>query len=1030
MPVAWVGSTESVRTATTDPYTFSHTVGATARGLVLAMIHGTSSTDHAPATAVVTVGGKAMGKVISAADTAGEPGRVDLWFLGHDLPAAGAQTVSIDLTSATTDDIEFVMCELTGDRDLMVKDIKTTVVNAANPSVTLAYGGKTCITIGAFYSGLNSLASITRNGNMSAVQSEAFAGGTFVGTVDRQTTPGTSDFVFSYTAATEDVALAAIAICEEDPSPLRDAILAKSPKAYYRMNEPVGCLTAFDRGPNLLHGVFTGTPTLAVAGTLVNDADTAITFGGNTQDFEVPDNANLDTADIVSVHFLTNSSSGTDRALAFRGTDQWTVVRTGSDGGTLFFQKVGSTDVMHTSAQLPSDGTWRQVVFAKSGTDRAAYMEGVDVTVLDTNQTLVNNAAVMNIGGENTATGYAGTLDEFAIFGTRLSEVEQRMLYIARLGMAPLEGIWIEDIQYAPTGQRWYQPDDQAFVDTPAAPPAGFDPATSWVDTEERQQDRSIAQQWSQPDEQELGDIPRASAPSFTWSDTGWDSQQDRAPDRQWATTGEAFGESPATPPSKVGIVGGLNPQAPWHYRTQISDPTSSGSSALAGIEVWANRQGSPLSFDNAQYLFTVAPGTAIVDDYWGDVADYIQFTPFWDSRYWFRAYNAEGLRGAPQFNGATWEIGSVPWQDWDASLDRDRTQRWYSGVDDIADAPSTLGNAPALPLPASWAGWDAQSDRDISVRWNQPQESADLIRPQPVVDASTVAQRAAFAGRDDQQDRATTQQWYAEPAEFPQGIGVEWDPSLALSDLGDHSFQQARSTYPQWHQPDEQSRGDIPRPSAPTVLTAPQLAGLWPEQPQHWQDQSRYQSQEVAEPIRSLVVADASTVAQRAAFEGRDDQQDRGIAQRWYSEPAEFPQGIGVEFDPSLRYVDTFDGSRQQDRSIQPTWFRPDDPFVPRITPVVDVSTVAQRAGIWYESPQHWLDRTPWISRDDPRGVGPVLPIAGTGGTVDVDWSLVGTVIVEDGVVGGVLLEQSKPLIELLHGSVGSVEVIHEPEI
>src|SRR6186713_1233582 len=117
MAVAYVGSTESVRTGTTSPYTFSHTVGATAKGLVLVAIHGTSSTDHAPATAAVTVGGKPMGKVVSAADTAGEPGRVDIWFLGHDLPAAGAQTVSAAY-GATTDDIEFVMVELTGDTSL------------------------------------------------------------------------------------------------------------------------------------------------------------------------------------------------------------------------------------------------------------------------------------------------------------------------------------------------------------------------------------------------------------------------------------------------------------------------------------------------------------------------------------------------------------------------------------------------------------------------------------------------------------------------------------------------------------------------------------------------------------------------------------------------------------------------------------------------------------------------------------------------------------------------------------------------
>lgn len=183
--------------------------------------------------------------------------------------------------------------------------------------------------------------------------------------------------------------------------------------------------------------MFTSTPTLAVAGTLVGEADTAITFGGNTQDFEVPDNAALDTADIVSVHFLAKSSSATARALAWRGTDQWGVVRDGGTTDQVFFQKAGSTNMMHTSTTLPGDGTWRHVVFTKNGATRAAYMQGVDVTVLDTNQTLANNAAVLNVGGENTATGYAGSLDEFAIFGTALTADQVGHLYSLTTGWIP-----------------------------------------------------------------------------------------------------------------------------------------------------------------------------------------------------------------------------------------------------------------------------------------------------------------------------------------------------------------------------------------------------------------------------------------------------------------------------------------------------------------------------------------------------------------------------------------------------------------
>lgn len=211
--VYYISTVESERTGTTDPHTFSATIDANAKGCVLLIGHGTSSTDHVPSSATVTVGGVAMAYVASATDTATEPGRVDAWFLGSGLPSAGSQTVSVDLASATTDDMHFVFIQLGGATDLEVVDSDTVNENATNPSVTLSYGGRTCISVGMLYSGTATVGtSTTPNANMTNVA--LFDIAAFGTSADRQTTPGTADFTFSYTSAADDVAMVALAVSQ------------------------------------------------------------------------------------------------------------------------------------------------------------------------------------------------------------------------------------------------------------------------------------------------------------------------------------------------------------------------------------------------------------------------------------------------------------------------------------------------------------------------------------------------------------------------------------------------------------------------------------------------------------------------------------------------------------------------------------------------------------------------------------------------------------------------------------------------
>ena len=192
--------TESIRTDTSDPYSFNYTPTSTPRGIVVCAIHSDSSTDHI---VDVRYGGVLLARAITAADTATEQGRADIWWLGTGVPT-GTQTVQVNFSSATTDDFQIVVFGLTtASVDVELVDTDLVEQNTADPSRTMNYGGRTCVTISAFYYGGS--AAPTPNANMTNLHTHDFTAQ--FGSVDMQTTPGSTDFVCSYTA-NDDTGLA------------------------------------------------------------------------------------------------------------------------------------------------------------------------------------------------------------------------------------------------------------------------------------------------------------------------------------------------------------------------------------------------------------------------------------------------------------------------------------------------------------------------------------------------------------------------------------------------------------------------------------------------------------------------------------------------------------------------------------------------------------------------------------------------------------------------------------------------------
>lgn len=214
MAVAFDAATESIRTDTSDPYTFSHTGRSSGsggiQGVAVLIANAPTATDNIT---TVTYGGVTLNEIQQNTDTATEPGNVQIWFVGTGLSGvAGTQTVSVDFSSATTDDQHITAITFTGSTDLEVVARGGITNNVADPSVTLAVQGRTSLAVGVIYSGLAAPTSLTINGNMTAVHDHDF--GNYVARSDRQTSASSSDFTFSYTAATDDVAFSVCSISE------------------------------------------------------------------------------------------------------------------------------------------------------------------------------------------------------------------------------------------------------------------------------------------------------------------------------------------------------------------------------------------------------------------------------------------------------------------------------------------------------------------------------------------------------------------------------------------------------------------------------------------------------------------------------------------------------------------------------------------------------------------------------------------------------------------------------------------------
>lgn len=209
MTVAYDNFARLFRTNTSDPVTWTHTPTGTPRAILVWIGQRDTEVDHIN---TVTYGGVAMTRVVRAIDNSGEFGALDLWRLGAAIPT-GPQTVSVDLLTATTDDMYFVSESFTAAGDCEVVAFDHIDQDAANPQKLLAYGGRTCLGLCGTFSGhaqetsLVDLAGQVRVDNQWSTTARGWV-------LSRRSVAESSDQTLGYTAANEDIAFIAVAISE------------------------------------------------------------------------------------------------------------------------------------------------------------------------------------------------------------------------------------------------------------------------------------------------------------------------------------------------------------------------------------------------------------------------------------------------------------------------------------------------------------------------------------------------------------------------------------------------------------------------------------------------------------------------------------------------------------------------------------------------------------------------------------------------------------------------------------------------
>ena len=228
-------------------------------------------------------------------------------------------------------------------------------------------------------------------------------------------------------------------------------VAADNPSLHWRLGEPSGTIAA-DSSPNLRAGTFAGTRAAGQAGAIIGDSNTAVTMDGSTGVAGAA--ASVAKPDTFSAEawFKTTTTSG-GKIFGFGNTSTTNSsqydkhVYMTNDGRLTFGVYNGGFDTINTPSAY-NDGQWHHVVATQGSAGMALYLDGVRVGKNPVT-TSENYTGYWRIGGDNlnawpnqpSSSAFAGSIDEFAVYGTALSKIRVVDHFVASGRPAPVSNV-------------------------------------------------------------------------------------------------------------------------------------------------------------------------------------------------------------------------------------------------------------------------------------------------------------------------------------------------------------------------------------------------------------------------------------------------------------------------------------------------------------------------------------------------------------------------------------------------------------
>jgi hypothetical protein len=204
----------------------------------------------------------------------------------------------------------------------------------------------------------------------------------------------------------------------------RDAVLADVPEVYWRLDEVAGA-TAVDSSGNGNDGTHANTPTLNVAGALV-ETNAAVTYNGTNEYTYVNGASDFDDVFTLEAWIKLTAIGSISTIWSGSGTNQPTFFVAAN--GRITLAKIGVDGIAQATAAITA-GVWTHAVATKNGSSVHLYKNGVDVTGVVSNQTIVTGGAddMYLAAASGAAADFAGSIDEAAIYSRALSA--ERVLF-------------------------------------------------------------------------------------------------------------------------------------------------------------------------------------------------------------------------------------------------------------------------------------------------------------------------------------------------------------------------------------------------------------------------------------------------------------------------------------------------------------------------------------------------------------------------------------------------------------------------